>query len=218
MRNIYGLVISILYIGLVIGISGLFSKASKEASRKFIHIMLANWWIIAMIFFDNIWIAGILPALFIIINYASYKFDIIKSMERDDDSGEEKTLGTVFYAVSLLIVVMLCFGFFKNTIIGLVGILVMGYGDGFAAIAGKSIKSKEFSILGGKKSLAGCSTMFIISLIIISCALAYFNVQFWYIKSIIIALVATIFEAISVKGTDNLTVPILTTLMVWMVL
>ena len=218
MRNIYGLVISILYIGLVIGISGLFSKASKEASRKFIHIMLANWWIIAMIFFDNIWIAGILPALFIIINYASYKFDIIKSMERDDDSGEEKTLGTVFYAISLLIVVILCFGFFKNTIIGLVGILVMGYGDGFAAIAGKSIKSKEFSILGGKKSLAGCSTMFIISLIIISCALAYFNVQFWYIKSIIIALVATIFEAISVKGTDNLTVPILTTLMVWMVL
>ena len=217
MRNIYGLVISILYIGLVIGISGLFSKASKEASRKFIHIMLANWWIIAMIFFDNMWIAGILPALFIIINYASYKFDIIKSMERDDDSGEEKTLGTVFYAVSLLIEVILCFGFFKNTIIGLVGILVMGYGDGFAAIAGKSIKSKEFTILGGKKSLAGCSTMFIISLIIISCALAYFNIQFWYIKSIIIALVATIFEAISVKGTDNLTVPILTTLMVWMV-
>lgn len=218
MRNIYGLVISILYIGLVIGISGLFSKASKEASRKFIHIMLANWWIIAMIFFDNIWIAGILPALFIIINYASYKFDIIKSMERDDESGEEKTLGTVFYAISLLIVVILCFGFFKNTIIGLVGILVMGYGDGFAAIAGKSIKSKEFSILGGKKSLAGCSTMLIISLIIISCALAYFNVQYWYIKSIIIAIVATIFEAISVKGTDNLTVPILTTLMVWMVL
>lgn len=218
MRNIYGLVISVLYIGLVIGISGLFSKASKEASRKFIHIMLANWWIIAMIFFDNMWIAGILPALFIIINYASYKFDIIKSMERDDDSGEEKTLGTVFYAVSLLIVVILCFGFFKNTIIGLVGILVMGYGDGFAAIAGKSIKSKEFTILGGKKSLAGCSTMFIISLIIISCALAYFNIQFWYVKSIIIALVATIFEAISVKGTDNLTVPILTTLMVWMVL
>ncbi len=217
MRNIYGLVISVLYIGLVIGISGLFSKASKEASRKFIHIMLANWWIIAMIFFDNMWIAGILPALFIIINYASYKFDIIKSMERDDDSGEEKTLGTVFYAVSLLIEVILCFGFFKNTIIGLVGILVMGYGDGFAAIAGKSIKSKEFTILGGKKSLAGCSTMFIISLIIISCALAYFNIQFWYIKSIIIALVATIFEAISVKGTDNLTVPILTTLMVWMV-
>ena len=218
MRNIYGLVISVLYIGLVIGISGLFSKASKEASRKFIHIMLANWWIIAMIFFDNIWIAGVLPALFIIINYASYKFDIIKAMERDDDSGEEKTLGTVFYAISLLVVVLLCFGLFKNTIIGLVGILVMGYGDGFAAIAGKSIKSKEFTILDGKKSLAGCSTMFIISLIIISCALAYLNVQFWYIKSIIIALVATIFEAISVKGTDNLTVPILTTLMVWMVL
>ena len=58
MRNIYGLIISILDIGLVILISNLFTKASKEASRKFIHIMLANWWIIAMIFFDNVWLGS----------------------------------------------------------------------------------------------------------------------------------------------------------------
>ena len=60
--------------------------------------------------------------------------------------------------------------------------------------------------------------MFIISLIIISCALAYSNVSLWYVKSIVLALIATVFEAISIKGTDNLTVPILTTLLFWMVL
>ena len=217
MRNIYGLVLSIVYIGLVIGISGLFSKASKEASRKFIHIMLSNWWIIAMIFFDNVIVASILPAVFIVINYVSYKYDIIKAMERDDGE-EEQTFGTVFYAVSLLVVSIITFGFLKNPMIGLVGILVMGYGDGFAAIAGKSIKSKEFKVFGSKKSVAGCATMFIISLIIISCALAYSNVSLWYVKSIVLALIATVFEAISIKGTDNLTVPILTTLLFWMVL
>lgn len=216
MRNLYGILVSIAFIGIVIGISTLFEKKSKEASRKFIHIMLSNWWFIAMIFFDNVIVACVMPALFIVINYISYKYDIIKSMERDND--EEKTLGTVYYAISLTIVAILSFGIFKNPIIGLVGILVMGYGDGLAAVVGKAVKSKQFEILGSKKSIAGCTTMFIVSLIIITCALAYLKVPFWYVKSIIIAIIVTVFEAASIKGTDNLTVPILTSLLVWMVL
>ena len=68
MKNVYGLLISLLYIGLVIGISRLFTRAGKEASRKFIHIMLANWWIIAMVFFDNVYVACVLPAVFLIFN------------------------------------------------------------------------------------------------------------------------------------------------------
>ena len=216
MRNLYGILVSIAFIGIVIGISTLFEKKSKEASRKFIHIMLSNWWFIAMIFFDNVIVACVMPALFIVINYISYKYDIIQSMERDND--EEKTLGTVYYAISLTIVAILSFGIFKNPIIGLVGILVMGYGDGLAAVVGKAVKSKQFEILGSKKSIAGCTTMFIVSLIIITCALAYLKVPFWYVKSIIIAIIVTVFEAASIKGTDNLTVPILTSLLVWMVL
>ena len=216
MRNLYGILVSIAFIGLVIGISTLFGKRSKEASRKFIHIMLSNWWIIAMIFFDNVIVACIMPALFIVINYLSYKYGIIKSMERDND--DEKSLGTVFYAISLTIVAILCFGVFKNPVIGLVGILVLGYGDGLAAVIGKAMKSKQFEILGSKKSIAGCTTMFIVSLIIITCALAYLKVPFWYVKGIVIAVIATVFEAASIKGTDNLTVPIITSLLVWMVL
>ena len=68
MNNIYGLILSFLYIGLVIFGAQLFTKAGKEASRKFIHIMLANWWIIAMVFFDNVYVTAILPAVFVIVN------------------------------------------------------------------------------------------------------------------------------------------------------
>lgn len=213
MRNIYGLIISILYIGLVILISNLFTKASKEASRKFIHIMLANWWIIAMIFFDNVLYACALPAIFIVVNYLSYKFDLIKEMERDDGKSGEKTLGTVFYAITLFILAILSFGIWHNPLIGLVGVLIMGYGDGFAAIAGQSIKSKEFKILGSTKSIAGSATMFIIALIIASSAFAHLGINLWLIKSLLVAFIATVFEAVSPKGTDNLTVPILSSLL-----
>lgn len=218
MSNIYGLIISILYIGLVILLSNLFTKASKEASRKFIHIMLSNWWIIAMIFFNNVWFASILPAIFIIINYLSYKYDLIKEMERDESSSTEKTLGTVYYAISLLILSITTFGIINKPLVGLIGVLIMGYGDGFAAIAGQSIKSKEFKILGSTKSIAGSATMFIISLIIVSGAFAYLGIHLWLIKSILISFIVTVFEAVSPKGTDNLTIPLLSSLLVYCML
>lgn len=211
MNNLYGIIASVIYIVLVILLSNLFTKAGKEASRKFIHIMLSNWWIIAMVFFDNVWYASILPAIFIVINTLSYRYNLIKSMERESDSSE-KTLGTVYYAISLLVLTILSFVFWKKPIYGLVGVTIMGYGDGFAAIAGKAIKSKEFHIGSSKKSVAGCLTMFFISMIIVSGALVYFKSNNWFIKSILVAILATVVEAFSIKGTDNLTVPIIITL------
>lgn len=216
MYNFYGLILSVLYIGLVLVISTLFTKAGKEASRKFIHIMLANWWIIAMVFFDNVYVASFLPTLFVVINYLSYKYNIIKSMERDDSPKEAQTLGTVYYAISLLAISIFSFGLVHNPFFGLIGIAVMGYGDGFAAIAGKGIKSKHFNVFGSDKSVAGSLSMLILSLIIISGGMFYLNISCWFIKSIVVSVVATVLEAISPRGTDNLTVPIITTLLVFL--
>ena len=78
--NFLGIIVSYLYIGLVIIGAKIFEKRGKEASRKFIHIMLGNWWIIAMYFFTNIWFAIFVPATFVVINYLSYKKDIIKCL------------------------------------------------------------------------------------------------------------------------------------------
>ncbi len=210
MRNIFGLIVSIIFIGLVLVCGKVFEKAGKEASRKFIHIMLSNWWIIAMIFFDNVWMAAILPFLFVIINYISYKFNIIKVMERNEGEENKESLGTVYYAVSLLALSLLTFGPINNPLIGLCGIAVMGYGDGLAAIVGQSIKSPEFKIGCTKKTLAGSLTMFAVTFIIMTGFLVYTDVTFWLPKSLFVGLLITIVEAFSIKGTDNITVPLLT--------
>ena len=42
----------------------------------------------------------------------------------------------------------------------------MGYGDGMAAIVGKSVKSPAYTFLSNKKTVAGSIAMFIITLII----------------------------------------------------
>lgn len=165
-----------------------------------------------MVFFDNIFWAAVMPAIFIVVNYLSYKNGIIKVMERDDKDENKESLGTVYYALSLFILAILTFGPLNNPILGLCGILVMGYGDGLAAVIGQAIKSKEFIIRGNKKSLAGSLAMFCVTLIIFLGFLTYSNSEYIIIKSVLVAIIMTIIEAFSIKGTDNLTVPLIASL------
>ena len=116
MNNFMGILVSYLYIALVIIGARIFERKGKEASRKFIHIMLGNWWFIAMYYFTNVWFAAFVPATFVIINYISYKKDIIKVMEREKQDG----LGTVYYAISLFILVIVSFGIYKMPSLGLI--------------------------------------------------------------------------------------------------
>lgn len=205
MSNLWGIIVSYVYIFLVILGAKLFEKLGKEASRKFIHIMLGNWWIIAMIFFDNVVWAAFVPATFVIINFISYKKNIISVMEREDN--KEEGLGTVYYAISLLILSIITFGIIKKPEMGLVPVLVMAYADGLAAVFGKKIKSKPIKIGKTTKSIAGCVTMFIVTFIITSSFLRYTGVTMWPLFSIIMSAFATIIELVSVKGLDNITVP-----------
>lgn len=210
--NFLGIIVSYLYVGLVIIGGKIFEKRGKEASRKFIHIMLGNWWFIAMYFFTNVWFVAIPPATFIVINYLSYKKDLIKVMEREKQDG----LGTVYFAIALLILVIVSFGIFNKPGLGLVPFLVMAYGDGLAAVIGKSIKSKKYKLGETKKSFAGSLTMFVISTLLIGAYLA-FNLgptfwlgTHWPVVACLAGFAITALEAVSGKGWDNITVPIAT--------
>ena len=196
----------------------LFEKSGQEASRKFIHIMLSNWWIIAMVFFDNMWWAAALPAVFVVINYISLKKDVIKVMEREEGDENKDSFGTVYYAISLLILALITFGPIHNPLIGLCGIIVMGYGDGLAAVIGKAVKSKEYKIGSNTKSVAGSLVMFAVTLMVTAGFFYYLAIPNWALKSIVIAVLMTMVEAVSIKGTDNLTVPLFTSLLVYLMM
>ena len=214
-RNALGIVASYAYIAVIILLAKLFERFGKEASRKFVHIMLANWWFIAMFFFTNAFTASFVPLTFVVINYLSYKKDIIKVMERDDN--EKEGLGTVYYAISLFVLTIFSWGIMNKPGLGLCGVLVMGYGDGLAGIIGRAIKSPGFRIGDTKKTVAGSLTMLIVSFAIFGAFLFFLSgTPFWYVKAAVLAILATIIEAVSIKGTDNLTVPILMTLLIAM--
>ena len=211
MNNLFGIVVSIIYIGVVIASAKAFEKAGKEASRKFIHIMLSNWWIIAMIFFKDALVASILPALFIVINYLSYKKGIISVMERDEGEENKESMGTVFYAVSLFILTLITFGPLKNPIVGLCGIFVMGYGDGFAAVIG-TFKGTKYTPIGKNlKSKEGTFTMLVATFSVITLILGIcteISILEVILYATVLSIVATLFELFTPHGLDNLTVPL----------
>ena len=211
--DILGIFISIAYIFLIIFISSLLSKKHSELSRKVVHIGVCNWWIIVILFFNNMLLTCIVPALFCIINFISYKKDIFKSMERDD----KKSLGTVYYAISCLALTLLSFLWFKNRLYAGIGLFAMGYGDGLAALAGTNFKSKKFVIFGNEKTIVGSITMFVASFIAISILALCFN-QFSILGVLIISSIATVIEAFSPFGLDNITVPILTSILAYFII
>ena len=55
--------------------------------------------------------------------------------------------------------------------------------------------------------------MFCITLIIMSGYFLYYNTSYIVIKAILVSVLITIVEAISIKGTDNISVPLLTSLL-----
>ena len=122
----------------------------------------------------------------------------------------------MYYAVALLVLAILSFGIFKQPALGLVPTLVMAYGDGLAAVIGKSIKSKKYKLGDTKKSFAGSLTMFVISTILIGGYLwfahipAFWQTAHWPVVSVLAGFAITALEAVSGKGWDNITVPLST--------
>ena len=212
MNNLIGVIVSTIYIAFVLVTSKFVSKNGEEISRKYVHIMLCNIWIIYLLFIDSLLVGCILPAIFVVINTLSYKFKLIKSMEREENDG----FGTIYYAISILITVIFSY-WFDNPELGAIGILSMGYGDGLAALAGTNFKSKKFVIFGNEKTVIGSITMFVASFIAISILALCFN-QFSIFGVLIVSAVATLIEAISPFGLDNITVPILTSILAYFVI
>ncbi len=197
-----GLLYSYLFVGGVLGLSLLFSRfqwVSDEGARKFIHVLVIHWYLLAMFWFDSAFYAAFVPLTFILLNYLSFRYNLVKPMERKSHNIED--LGTVYYAVSLTIITFVAF-YYDYAMIGLFALLVMGYADAFAAMVGKQWPTIT---LYAQKSLSG-SLIFLSITAVLGFFIIYDVVG---LHLLWIAPLATLIELFSKKGLDNLSVPLL---------
>ena len=139
-------------------------------------------------------------SILIVINYIYKLFPIIEDIDR-------KSFGTFFYCFSLLILISLFWD--QDPLALTAGFFIMTFGDGLAGLIGKNFKSKSWKIFNQNKSLIGTSTMFLVSLLVLFILGYKNNVDFNYYY-LLIALLATLLEQISIIGIDNFSVPIIT--------
>lgn len=214
MNNVWGVLLTVLPIFVIIGLATILQKKGvigDEGSRKFVHIGVSNWWILAMILFDDPLWASIAPLTFIVLNYISYRKNIFSAMERNGKGN----LGTVYFPIALLVLSLLTFstviGVDQPEYIGAVGILVMGYGDGLAAVIGKAYGTHRWK---SGKSLEGSLTMFVASLLVVlTIALLQplsTSIGLVILVAVGVAMIATLLEVYTPLGLDNLSVPLVT--------
>ncbi len=192
----------------------------QRVTRKLIHIGAGMWvWGVLYFFNDRLW--GIMPyATFILLNYLFYRRQTFSQM---DD--EKSTPGTVYFAISITLLFLLCWwpeGPLDYIPQAVAGIMAMTWGDAFASLLGQSYGKRSYRIFSHHRTWLGSLAMFIVSFLAIGITLwvlpasplSPFSMTMASGKIIVSALVAaavaTLAEAWAPAGTDNLTVPLLT--------
>jgi len=196
--------IILLYLFSIFFISIVFQKyneGSREIVRKIIHIGIGPLIPIAQFLKINqnsaLIFTGVV-SLMVFINYNYKLFPTIEDVER-------KSYGTLFYCLSLFILIYLFWD--KDPYALISGFFIMTFGDGLAGLIGKSFNSKSWIFFKQKKSLYGTITMFLTSLIVV-CSIGYSQQNSLSLNYFTISFIATLLEQFSVLGIDNFIVPI----------
>jgi phytol kinase len=180
-----------------------------ELSRKFIHI--GNGLILALSTFilsvDQLKV--VCGLLFIGILLVETKVNLIHSV----DTVKRKSIGTYLYPLGIGLSLI----FFESKVIFFVSVLVLSLADGLAALIGAKWGKKRYKIFGGNKSYLGSLVFFIITLTIfftyVFMAEKYFNVSINSL-GLLASILISINEAVFAYGLDNLTIPLMTSLIV----
>ena len=178
-----------------------FNKNSREIVRKIIHIGIGPLIPIALFLKINQSSALVFTGIISLLVLLNYKYKIFPTIEDVD----RKSYGTFFYCLSLLTLIFLFWD--KDPYSLIVGFFIMTFGDGLAALIGKSFNSKSWILFKQKKSWFGTLTMFLTSLIVVS-SIGYSQQNSFNFNYFTIAFFATVLEQFSVLGIDNFIVPI----------
>ncbi len=176
-----------------------------EIVRKIVHIGTGNviliaWWL------DIPASVGITASILAsAITLLSYRLPILPGI----NSVGRQSLGTFFYSVSFGILVA-WFWYLQQPQYAALGILIMTWGDGLAALIGQRFGKNKYKVFAIEKSWEGSLTMMLVSYLVCSLILVGTQGNAWqtWAMSLIVAVIATALEAVSFLGIDNLTVPL----------
>ena len=192
---------------------------SAEVGRKTVHIGTGVLILFAPGWFPRAAPVLLITVLFIILNIQAYAAGWLPSVHRSS----RRSFGTIYYPLAFLILTALFWE--RAPELAVVSMLVLAFGDGAAAAVGESIRSPHlYRITSDQKSIEGTIAMIV-------AAMAALALTAWFLPSfsariapvlesparlaaftISVSLFAGAWEAASSRGLDNLTIPLMTAL------
>jgi len=168
-----------------------FGDFSKEVARKLVHIGVSNFAFIYLFLFETWYVPFGGLILFAFIN-----------LYIELNTGSRRSMGTVQYPLVMAFIVLMVHLGYGTKASCAAALLGMGYGDGLAALAGIRFGGKK---LPGsrKKTFTGSITLFAVVLAV--CILTTGRPLY---LCLLASLAATLAEAYTPFGLDNITVPL----------
>ncbi|HOA22900.1 MAG TPA: hypothetical protein PK801_07875 [Aggregatilineales bacterium] len=228
--DITGLILSYVYaFGMLLAVEAIGRRFRwpQFFTRKVIHIG-AGMWIWGILFFFDHWYWGVIPfATFIVLNYIFYRRQVFEQMDEADSSP-----GTVYFAISITLLFLLLWrtepGQTDRVPIAAAAVMAMTWGDALAALLGRKLGRRTYSVFGHTRTWEGTLVMLVASFAAMFLTLWLLPGSALSPMSMVLgvgaaagaalaaAVVAAIAEGISPAGLDNLTVPLSAALILYL--
>jgi uncharacterized protein (TIGR00297 family) len=218
-RDWIALAISFLYpMVLLLGAEGIRRGMHwpPEFTRKLVHIGAGMWVFGALALFDHWWAALIATTAFIGINYLSARRSLIPAM----DAARTEGLGTVWFMVSFTVLLgwMWSQG---RPVLAAAAMMALTWGDAAAALVGRALGRHRYRIAGETRSLEGSAALIAATFLSVLPTLllldpAHYPLDRALPVAALVALCAALLEPAAPQGQDNLSIPIGSGIVLWL--
>ncbi len=182
------------------------SAPPVEWTRKFVHFAGG---VVAACFpwlLQHHWTVLLLGAAFLLILWGTRRLGLLQSVHGVARSSE----GGIYFPIAIYLVYRIGA---DRPVAYFISILVLVVADAAAAVLGSAYGRHTFDVERDKRSLEGSTVFFVATFLIVHLSLLLLTDIDRRLSVLVgaqIALVVTLFEAISIEGNDNLLVPLVT--------
>jgi phytol kinase len=200
---------------ILIGISELLYRVFRlpaETSRKFLHVSGGLTCLLLPRFFTSHWWILALTASAFLLLFSTYLMNRLQSVHKT----KRNSIGSIIFPIP----VYFCFLVAEtsnNSLFFYLPVSLLAISDTSAEIAGTRWGNLTKQFFNGQKTLAGTLAFFGTALLICFGWLSYYNlpVQNIIVGTLFISIAASLTELITLKGWDNMTVPVIAGIIIW---
>jgi len=188
-------------------------KPPVEYTRKLVHLGSGFITLSFGFLFSTHWPVLLLCILFVLLMLVTKHFGMLGAVH----SVQRKSDGAIYFPLATYLTFSFSL-YLDQPLFYFVAIAVLSASDTIAALVGRRYGFNQYNVEGEWKSLEG-SAMFFLSCYLIVHISLLLGTDISRLNSVLaafwVAILATIFEAIFTRGTDNLWVPIGTVYLLW---